>query len=65
MIKNSLFLLHRFILKRPFLMGFMFAVVTFSGYIFESKSLSDDIKQGLSKNYDNREIFNKIRYYRY
>ena len=65
MIENPLFLLRYFILKKPFLMGFMLAVLIFSGYIFERKSLSDDIKQVLSKKHNDTELFKKIRYYRY
>ena len=65
MIENPLFLLRYFISRKPFLMGFMLAVVIFSGHIFERKSLSDDIKQILSKKHNDTALFKKIKYYRY
>lgn len=65
MIENSLFLLRHFISKKPFLMGFMLAIAISSGYIFERKSLTDDIKQVLSKKHNDSELFKKIRYYRH
>ena len=43
----------------------MLAIVIFSGYIFERKSITDDIKQVLSKKHNDTELFKKIKYYRH